>query len=212
MLDGLDPHVAGDFDAALRRISKAGAVITRAPLPVLERIAEMIAKGGLSAAESYAWHRKLIATRGNEYDPRVRTRILRGAEQAAADYIEFSSAARAAITAYDAATIDYDAIIMPTAAIVAPRIADAKNDDDYIRINMLMLRNTMMFNMLDGCSISMPMNRPGDAPTSLMVSGAAAPIGACSRFPGRSRGLGTVLAAGRAIEGPIRESPGQQSD
>ena len=104
VLDSLDEHVASAFEAALRRISDAGAVVTRAPLPVLERIAEMTAKGGIAGAESYAWHRGLIATRGNEYDPRVRTRIQRGAEQDAADYIDFIERRAAAIPAYDAAT------------------------------------------------------------------------------------------------------------
>ena len=146
--------------------------MTRAPLPVLERIAEMTAKGGIAGAESYAWHRKLIATRGNEYDPRVRTRIMRGAEQDAADYIDLLERRAAAIPAYDAATSDYDAVIMPTTAIIAPRIDEvSKNDDDYIRINLLILRNPMMFNILDCCSISIPMNRPGDVPTGLMVVG-----------------------------------------
>lgn len=172
VLDSLDQHVAGAFEAALRRISDAGAVVTRAPLPVLERIAEMTAKGGLAGAESYAWHRKLIATRGNEYDPRVRTRIQRGAEQDAADYIDLIERRAAAIPAYDAATSGYDAVIMPTTAIIAPRIDEAsKNDDDYVRINLLILRNPMMFNILDCCAISIPMHRAGDAPTGLMVVG-----------------------------------------
>jgi aspartyl-tRNA(Asn)/glutamyl-tRNA(Gln) amidotransferase subunit A len=40
-----------------------------------------------STAESFAWHRELLATRAAEYDPRVRTRIEIGATQTAADYI-----------------------------------------------------------------------------------------------------------------------------
>ena len=31
----------------------------------------MNAKGGFAAAESYAWHRYLIASKGDVYDPRV---------------------------------------------------------------------------------------------------------------------------------------------
>jgi aspartyl-tRNA(Asn)/glutamyl-tRNA(Gln) amidotransferase subunit A len=190
VLDSLDSQVASAFEAALRRLSDAGAVVTRAPLPVLERIAEMTAKGGISGAESYAWHRKLIATRGNEYDPRVRTRIMRGAEQDAADYIDLIERRTAAIPAYDAATSDYDAVIMPTTAIIAPRIDEVAKDDDYTRINLLILRNPMMFNILDCCSISIPMNRPGDAPTGLMVVG-------------RSGTDRRTLAISKAIEGVL---------
>lgn len=171
VLDSLDAHVAAAFDAALRRISDAGAIITRAPLPVLKRIAEMTDKGGISGAESYAWHRELIAKRREQYDPRVLVRIIRGAEQDAAFYIGLLERRAAAIKAYNEATADFDAIIMPTTAIIAPRIDEVASEADYTRINLLILRNPMMFNILDCCGISIPMHRAGDAPTGLMVIG-----------------------------------------
>ena len=96
----------------------------------------------------------------------------------------------AAIPAYVAATSDYDAVIMPTTAIIAPRIDEVAKDDDYTRINLLILRNPMMFNILDCCSISIPMNRPGDVPTGLMVVGRG---GADRR----------TLAISKAIEGVL---------
>jgi aspartyl-tRNA(Asn)/glutamyl-tRNA(Gln) amidotransferase subunit A len=171
VLDSLDTHIAAAFDAALRRIADAGAIVTHASLPVLKRVAEMTDKGGIAGAESYAWHRELIARRGNQYDPRVLMRIMRGAEQDAAFYIGLIERRAAAITAYNDATADFDAVIMPTTAIIAPRIDEVAQDDDYTRTNLLILRNPMMFNILDCCAISIPMHRPGDAPTGLMVVG-----------------------------------------
>jgi aspartyl-tRNA(Asn)/glutamyl-tRNA(Gln) amidotransferase subunit A len=172
VLDSLDSHVAGDFDAALGRLSAAGAAITRAPLPVLKRILEMTDKGGISGAESYAWHRELIGRRRADYDQRVLTRILRGAEQDAAFYIDLLERRSAAITAYNEATADFDAVIMPTTAIIAPRIDEVgASDDVYVRTNLMILRNPMMFNILDCCGISIPMHRPSDAPTGFMVIG-----------------------------------------
>ena len=171
VLDDLDAHVASNFETALKRITDAGPLITRAPLPALKRITEMTDKGGISASESYAWHRELIAKRREQYDPRVLMRIMRGAEQDAAFYIGLLERRAAAIDAYNEATADYDAVIMPTTAIIAPRIDEVAKDDDYVRINTLILRNPMMFNILDCCSISIPMHRPGDAPTGLMVVG-----------------------------------------
>ena len=50
-------------------------------------------KGGFSAAESWAWHRSLIAKKGEVYDPRVVVRILRGESISAADYIDMLGAA-----------------------------------------------------------------------------------------------------------------------
>src|SRR5690606_27664905 len=51
-LDGLDARVAGDFDAAVRRLADAGAQIVEAPFPEFDEIAGLQAKGGLTAAES----------------------------------------------------------------------------------------------------------------------------------------------------------------
>jgi aspartyl-tRNA(Asn)/glutamyl-tRNA(Gln) amidotransferase subunit A len=171
VLDGLDAHVAAAFDTALGRLSAAGALITRAPLPVLQRVFEMGDKGGISGAESYAWHRELIAKRADQYDQRVLARIKRGAGQDAAFYIDLLERRAAYIPAYNDATADFDAVIMPTTAIIAPRIDEVARDEDYVRINLMTLRNTMLFNILDCCAISVPMHRAGDAPTGFMVVG-----------------------------------------
>lgn len=171
VLDSLDQHVANAFETTLRRLADAGASIMRAPLPVLKQAAELTDKGGLSGSESYAWHRELIARRRDDYDPRVLVRIMRGAEQDAAFYISLVERRAAAVAAYEEATGNVDAVIMPTTPIIAPRIDEVAEDDEYTRINMLILRNPSLFNILDCCAISIPMNRPGDVPTGLQIVG-----------------------------------------
>ena len=69
-----------------------GATIETFELPLLGEIASINASGGFAAAESWAWHRKLLAERGGAYDPRVAMRIRRGAAMSAADYIELVAA------------------------------------------------------------------------------------------------------------------------
>lgn len=173
VLDELDSHVARDFESALSRLAKAGARVTRAKFAPFDAIAEVNRHGGLSGAESWHWHRALIESRRADYDPRVLSRILRGSEQTARDYIELLAARRRAIVAFEASMHGFEAILSPTVPVVAPRIAECQKDADYNRINMLVLRNTMMLNVLDGCSIAIPMHQPAGAPTSLMVSGPA---------------------------------------
>ncbi len=170
VLDQLDGHVSAAFDASLTRLSKAGAHITRAPFPTFDRIPGLVRKGGFSASESYAWHRKLIETKRHAYDPRVLARILRGVEQSATDYIDLLALRRAAIADCNAAMDGYDALVMPTTPIIPPRIADLDSDETYTRENLLILRNTLIINILDGCSISVPMTPPGEAPCGLMLS------------------------------------------
>ena len=171
-LDGLDARVSADFDATLATLSAAGAHITRGRFAPFERIASCLKKGGFSAAESFAWHRELIQTKRNQYDPRVLARILFGERQSAAEFIDLLANRRAAMAAYAAELETYDAILSPTVPIVAPRIADLETDEEFNRVNMLALRNALMINIFDGCSIALPMSRPGAAPTSLMLSAA----------------------------------------
>src|SRR3954465_2758640 len=70
-LDELDDAVAKTFERALEILAKQGALIERIAVPEFLDIGPMSAKGGLVAAESYAWHRVLITAKGDVYDPRV---------------------------------------------------------------------------------------------------------------------------------------------
>src|SRR6195256_789288 len=114
VLDGVEPAVARAFDAALTALRKAGARIVDIPLRELAELAQINAKGGLAAAQSYAIHRALIAKAEKMYDPRVITRLLRGQEQDAADYIDLVSARADFIRRLAAVTAPYDALAMPT--------------------------------------------------------------------------------------------------
>src|SRR6202035_1703634 len=86
-LDDLDDEVARTFERALEVLSRQGALIERIAVPEFLDVGVMNTKGGFAAAESYAWHRYLIASHGDVYDPRVPGRILRGEAISAADYI-----------------------------------------------------------------------------------------------------------------------------
>src|SRR5262249_56091461 len=90
------------------------------PLRELAELPQINAKGGLSAAESYAIHRALIARREKMYDPRVLVRILRGREQEAADYIELVAARADFIARVAAVTAPYDVLAMPTTPLTPP--------------------------------------------------------------------------------------------
>ena len=171
VLDGVAPEVAKAFEAALAKLSKAGAKITDLPLRELSELGTINAKGGPSAAESYAAHRALIAKGAKQYDPRVLVRILRGKEQDAADYIELLAARADFIRRLAAITAPYDALVMPTTPITAPRIDDLKPDDAYRHANAAVLRNPSVANFLDRCSISIPCHHAGDAPVGLMLIG-----------------------------------------
>jgi aspartyl-tRNA(Asn)/glutamyl-tRNA(Gln) amidotransferase subunit A len=171
VLDEVEPAVARAFESALAALRKAGARIVEIPLRELLELRQINAKGGLAAAESYALHRPLIARAEKMYDPRVLSRILRGQEQDAADYIDILKARADFIRRVAAVTAPYDALVMPTVPVTAPRVADLASDDAYRHVNLLVLRNPSIANVLDRCAITVPCHRAGDAPVGLMLIG-----------------------------------------
>jgi len=170
MQDDLDDTVGQAFENSVQVLRRAGAQIEEIPLHEIGELAGINATGGLSAAESFAWHRMLIAQHQAEYDPRVAMRILRGADMSAADYIDLLAARRDWIARMETRLHGFDAVLSPTVPLVAPAIARVLTDDiEFFRINGLLLRNTSVVNMLDGCAISLPCHAPGQLPVGLML-------------------------------------------
>jgi aspartyl-tRNA(Asn)/glutamyl-tRNA(Gln) amidotransferase subunit A len=169
-LDELEDEVARAFDRALATLSRQGALIERIEVPEFLDVGVMNTKGGFAAVESYAWHRYLIASHGDVYDPRVSLRILRGEGISAADYIDLLQMRKSLIARATARLAPYDAFVMPTTAITPPRIADLADDQAFTKANLLSLRNCTLINMIDGCAISLPCHREGDAPVGLMLA------------------------------------------
>ncbi len=167
----LDEMVAKTYGDALSRLSAAGVKLIDVTIPAIDDIPAANAKGGFAPAEAWAHHRERLATQASEYDPRVSTRIQTGEKQSAADYIDALHARKRLIAEAHAVTRDYDAILMPSAAHIPPKLTDIETEADYIRLNMLTLRNTSVGNFLDRCSISLPANAPGEAPVGLMLVG-----------------------------------------
>jgi aspartyl-tRNA(Asn)/glutamyl-tRNA(Gln) amidotransferase subunit A len=169
-LDDLEDAVAKAFERALEKLAREGALIERIAVPEFLDIAPMSAKGGFAAAESYAWHRYLIVAKGDIYDPRVASRILRGESQSAADYIDLVNARKSLVARTTARLAPYDALVLPTTANTPPRIADMKDDQAFTKANLLSLRNCTLINMIDGCGISLPIQRDGEVPVGLMLA------------------------------------------
>ncbi|MCL7943764.1 amidase [Marinobacter sp. ATCH36] len=171
MLDDLDDTVATAFSRSLKILADAGATIIEAPAPVLAAIPELMEGGGFTAAESYFVHRQSLADHGDQYDPRVRGRIERGAAITAADYLELCRRRQQRKQEADAWLRDYDGLLAPTVPVVPPRFEELVADEDYARLNLLILRNPTVANMLDLCSATVPNHEPGDLPSGLMLIG-----------------------------------------
>jgi aspartyl-tRNA(Asn)/glutamyl-tRNA(Gln) amidotransferase subunit A len=173
VMDDLDPTVAKAFERALKALAAKGVKIDHIDLPQLNELPTINAKGGFAASEAYAWHKELIARRGNAYDPFVAPRIMRGKEMTAADYIELLGKRTDLCRRVSAITSNYDAVAMPTCAIVAPTLDEVSTAEGFTKKNMLLLRNTTVGNFLDRCGISLPCHGTGELPVGFMLMGEA---------------------------------------
>ncbi|MEO7152366.1 MAG: amidase [Burkholderiaceae bacterium] len=170
VLDALEPAVAAALARVLSRLSAAGAQIDEPTLAALGEVTRL-SSPGLSPMEAHAVHRDRLAVHRARYDPRVAMRIDAGASASAADYLDVLDRRRTWIEAMEAELAPWDAVLCPTVPIVAPEIATVlASDEAFFRTNGLLLRNTSLFNFLDGCSYSLPCQAEGDLPVGLMLS------------------------------------------
>lgn len=189
VMDDIDDAVARAFTHALSKLSAAGATVIEVPMKMLAEAREI---NLFSPIEAYAWHRRLLDEAPEQYDHRVVQRIRAGADYTENDLAALHVRRRDWIARVTEALAGYDALLMPTVPIVAPRTeALLASDDAFFTANRLLLRNSSLINLLDGCAMSLPCHRAGELPVGLTV---AAPALADAR----------VAAIGIAIEQVIR--------
>lgn len=197
LAESVDPAVMAAFERALAALSRAGARIVRLAVPEFAEVHTVNAAGGLTAAESFAWHRKLLAARAGDYDPNIRFRIERGAMMSVADYLDLQTARVRLIEAFDARTVALDAVALPTSPILPARISDLSDQREYNRVNLLTLRHTTLANFLDRCAISLPCQEAGGPPVGFMLMG-------------EQMGDARLFAIAAAVEGMLRGGAGGQ--
>jgi aspartyl-tRNA(Asn)/glutamyl-tRNA(Gln) amidotransferase subunit A len=192
VLEGLDVQVAKAFERSLSRLALAGARIEKVVTPHFLEIPSLFAAGTIANAEAFALHTRLgLLERGDLYDPMVRVRIEMAARMSARDLIELHRARTRLVVETARLTSGLDALVLPATANVAPKYADIADAAAFAKVNGLALRNTSLFNFLDRCALSIPMQAEGELPCGLMVVG---------EHGGDMR----LLALGESIEAVLR--------
>ena len=173
MLDGMSSGVQKAWERSLSKLSKTGAQLVEIPLNEINELAGLLLNATFSAAESFTWHRHLLARGEAQYDPRVAARILRGGSIKAYEYLDLQRGRDVWIAKMQSVLNQFDAALSPTTPIEGPTVASmapgAERDEAFFAANGLLLRNTSVVNMLDGCALSLPMHQAGELPTSLMI-------------------------------------------
>lgn len=171
VVDDMDTVTQRAIGKLLTRLSRQDIELVDLAVAELDEIPGINARGGFPAVEAYRYHLSWVETRGDEYDPRVRARILRGKLMTDAEYAELKDARAGLIRSVTARASGFDALLMPTTPIVAPTIKSLEDEAEFTRVNLLMLRNSTVVNLVDWCAISLPCHAPGEAPVGFTLIG-----------------------------------------
>ncbi|WP_209850606.1 amidase [Rhizobium herbae] len=175
VFDDAEPGVVAAFEAAISRLEKAGARITRRAFPIFAEIFEVMARhGALVTAEAYVLHKeRLQGPEAERMDQRVVARARLGEKIGMVDYVAILDTRERLIASLAKNLQPGELLAHPTLPHVAPPIAPLLADDElFFRINGRTLRNTSIGNFLDGCGVSIPCGT-GDAgmPVGFLLSG-----------------------------------------
>ncbi|MEM8824958.1 MAG: amidase, partial [Pseudomonadota bacterium] len=115
----------------------------------------------LFSPEAYGTWRETIEAAPHLMYSRILDRFRTGRDMDAADVLAAHRKMQTARAEYLAATAGYDAVLLPTSAILPPdaqRLAD--DDEYYVEENLLALRNTRVGNVLGLCGLTLPTGVP----------------------------------------------------
>ena len=173
VFDGTEPAVQANFDAAVKRLARAGIKIKRKNFPAFNSILDLIqARGHVLGPEALHVHwDRVHGPDAARMDARVVKRILMADKMTAVDLVEIMFQRQKLIAECNALVGD-DLIIFPTTPVVAMDIAPLAADHDvFFRANAKALRNTMLGNFLDWCGVAIPSGTDHEAmPTGFLLS------------------------------------------
>jgi aspartyl-tRNA(Asn)/glutamyl-tRNA(Gln) amidotransferase subunit A len=153
-MNDLDALVEQGFNEKLARLEAAGIVVERRFIAALESY-KTLPVWQFSAFECQAFYSKAYDLATANIDPRVASRIVRANTIKSEDFQQ-TQAARHAFIQQMAEDEPNTVFLLPTVAVVAPKLSDLEQDSEYDRLNVLCLRNTSFANVLNGCSLSLP--------------------------------------------------------
>ena len=157
LFEGVHPEVEKAVRACGPVFEALGARVERIDFPQARAARELNPRGLVIAAEAYAINRHLVEGHFDDLDPAVSSRLAKGREIAAHEYLEIMRECRRLRAETRAALHDIDALLTPTVMIPPPRLADADRDPPtYSETNLECLRNTAPGNLLDLCALSVP--------------------------------------------------------
>jgi len=166
--DHLDESVALAFHESVQQLNDAGHEIH------LVSFAELVELTGALrltvSAEGRAFYKNHLETLKTQGDQHVLARLHQSDDLTAEDIAMYSEQRQQAITLFNDRLAPFDALLAPTIRCERPSISEAQTD--FNKVNVSLLTNTTYINLVDGCAMTIPVQRTGLPPAALMVCGA----------------------------------------
>jgi len=163
-MEGVRAEPLAGFDSAVERLQAAGAVVERREVPLVSEAMGMASM--LFTSEAYGTWKAEIEAAPDKMFPEILARFRIGADHAAADFVAGWQRLEQLRTEWLQAVAGYDAVILPTAPILPPKIARLESDSEYfVTENLLTLRNTRIGNLMNVAALTLP---TGVASTGIM--------------------------------------------
>lgn len=190
-LENLEAPVAACFEAAVRRLSAAGARIVELPVPEAAWIDDIFAclvpadLLGFLGRERFSRDRSLL-------DPVAAARLDRGFAVSAEEYAKVVALRRQAERQVAERSGGIDAWISPTVPVLPHPIAQYRTVGDVAAWNRLATQNTRPGNLFGQCGVSLPIHHLGAAlPVGLQLTASG---GQDARLLDVSRAVEALLA------------------
>jgi len=156
-IDDLDPAVAANLEAAMKRLAAAGARVMSRPAPLIGSMRALTAQhGSLVAIEAYAEHRAILESADAQRMDRRVVRRAMGGRVSGHDVIKLQRGREDLIAALGD-ELKGALLVLPATPMTAPPIDALERDDELFRAtNLRAIHYTFLGNLFRMCGLALP--------------------------------------------------------
>jgi len=157
--DDIEDAPAAAFDDAVARLKEAGAVIEDIDFDPIKEA--MPLSGCLYTAEAYGLWRDVIEANPDAMYGEILERFRLGKSHSGPNYVAAWAKIDQIRAAYVKAVAGYDAVLIPTAPLLPPKLDRLETEHDYyVSANLMTLRNTRIGNLMGLAAVTLPTGTP----------------------------------------------------